>query len=245
MGKSLLYENFDLDGQERSFINQGDTMFNNAEQAWRKCNPSDIYNSNPTQCNIARTNYYEATDNYKSAIEKIIPDRLPLCSEAQPLPRENRMQTCSGAFVSLVDHLKLFEHNNRSLVHRASRIVPAHFPEEKTPIEVMDIIKHNINKLSQIGVITVDEIMTISKIYIDAVSAQVQTSTPTTGTGAEEFTPYQENHELSSALVELTNDNFAEYNCSKINNSALNNISGININIFRDSVIYNTTNCQN
>jgi hypothetical protein len=227
MGKSLLYENFDLDGQERSFINQGDTMFNNAEQAWRKCNPSDIYNSNPTQCNIARTNYYEATDNYKSAIEKIIPDRLPLCSEAQPLPRENRMQTCSGAFVSLVDHLKLFEHNNRSLVHRASRIVPAHFPEEKTPIEVMDIIKYKINE----------------------VSAQIQTSAPTPAptpsTGAEEFTPYQENHELSSALVELTNDNFAEYNCSKINNSALNNISGININIFRDSVIYNTTNCQN
>ena len=226
MGKSL-YENFDLGVQERNFINQGDTMFHNAEQAWRNCNPSDIYNSNPTQCNIARTNYYEATDNYKSAIEKIIPDRLPLCSEAQPLPRENRMQTCSGAFVSLVDHLKLFEHNNRSLVHRASRIVPAHFPEEKTPIEVMDIIKYKINE----------------------VSAQIQTSAPTPAptpsTGAEEFTPYQENHELSSALVELTNDNFAEYNCSKINNSALNNISGININIFRDSVIYNTTNCQN
>ena len=227
MGKSSLYENFDLDTEERNLISQGDRMFSDAEIAWRSCNPSDIYNSNPTQCNIARTNYYEATDNYKSAIEKIIPDRLPLCSEAQPLPRENRMQTCSGAFVSLVDHLKLFEHNNRSLVHRASRIVPAHFPEEKTPIEVMDIIKYKINE----------------------VSAQIQTSAPTPAptpsTGAEEFTPYQENHELSSALVELTNDNFAEYNCSKINNSALNNISGININIFRDSVIYNTTNCQN
>jgi hypothetical protein len=242
MGKSSLYENFDLDTEERNLISQGDRMFSDAEIAWRSCNPSDIYNSNPTQCNIARTNYYEATDNYKSAIEKIIPDRLPLCSEAQQLPSENRMQACSGAFVSLVDHLKLFEHNNQGLLTSPSTTVPAHFPEEKTPIEVMDIIKHNINKLSQIGVITVDEIMTISKIYIDAVSAQVQTSTPTTGTGAEEFTPFQENQEFSSDLVELTNDNFAEYNCSKVNNSALNNISGINIDLFRDSVIYNTAN---